>query len=282
MDEPYLGVETENESDPVALWDDAPQLRYDLTDLSDDSLLGVVRGGSADAYAVLFDRHRSAALRLAAYFSNTVDDKDIVAESFAQVYDLLRRGEGPRTSFRAYLFTCIRHEAGRRARMQKRVTPTDNIITFDRAVPFGNGAVDEFERGLVRAAFASLPERWRSVLWQLEVDGRKPGEVASILGLKPNGVSALAYRAREGMRRAYLKQHVATTGMSLASNCRDARRGFVDIVRGSGVGRAATAIDPHVETCATCTGVYLELEELNSELFEATSARPGGGRVQGD
>jgi RNA polymerase sigma factor (sigma-70 family) len=206
------------------------------------------------------------------YFSNPVDAKDIVAESFAQVYDLLRRGEGPQSSFRAYLFTCVRNEARRRAKMQKRVTPTDNIVTTDRAVLVGNGAVDGFERDLIRTAFASLPERWRTVLWQLAVDGRKPGEVASVLGLKPNGVSALAYRAREGLRKAYLQQHVATTGTKLAPNCRDARRGFVDSVRGSGIGRAATAIDPHVERCATCTGVYLELEALNSQLFETTSA----------
>jgi RNA polymerase sigma factor (sigma-70 family) len=204
MARPYFGGTFEIESGLVVPWRDFASLRDDLTELADDSLVGLARSGSADAYAVLFDRYRRPALRLATYFSNSVDAKDVVAESFAQVYDQLRHGKGPQTSFRAYLFTCVRHEAGRRAKMQKRVTPTDTIETIESAVPFDNGAIDLFERNLVRTAFDSLPARWQTVLWHLDVDGRKPREVAPLMGLTPNGVSALAYRAREGLRKAYL------------------------------------------------------------------------------
>ena len=57
-------------------------------------------------------------------------------------------------------------------------------------------------------AFASLPERWQLVLWHTEVEGRSAAEVAPILGLAPNAVAALAYRAREGLRQAYLNAHI--------------------------------------------------------------------------
>jgi DNA-directed RNA polymerase specialized sigma24 family protein len=43
-----------------------------------------------------------------------------------------------------------------------------------------------------------LPERWQAVLWHTEIEGSRPAEVASLLGLTANGVAALGYRAREG------------------------------------------------------------------------------------
>jgi len=274
MSKPHPGgtLEIETESDLVASLNDVSRLREDLTDLSDDSLISLSRSGSADAYAELFERYRRPATRLAAYYSNSVDANDIVAESFAQVYDLLRRGKGPETSFRAYLFTSVRREAGRQAKMRKRVTPTDDVGTMDRAMPFGNGAVDGIERELVRDAFASLPQRWQTVLWHLDVDGRKPREVAPILGMKPNSVSALAYRAREGLRKAYLEQHIKTTTTPLPASCREVRSSLADFVRGTATERDTTAIESHLETCATCKGAQLELKQLNEHLGAVSGA----------
>ncbi len=273
MVKPYFGGTIEvglgNETDLVVPWNDVARLREDLNELSDDSLIGLVKGGSADAYSVLYDRYRHTAVRLATYFSNPVDAQDIVAETFAQVFDQLRRGQGPKTSFRGYLLTSVRREAGRRAAMRKRVTPTDDLRTIDQPVPFGHGTVDVFERDLVRDAFASLPQRWQTVLWHLDVDGRKPKEVASILGLKPNGVSALAYRAREGLRKAYLEQHISKTGETVNAVCREIRERFVGLVRGSDA--EGDEIESHLETCAACNAAYLELEEINTHLGAASS-----------
>ena len=168
MVKPHLKAVLEVDGD-VVIPDDG------LTLLPDDVLLDLVRGGSADAYGALFERYRHPAYRLATYFSNAVDAKDIVAETFADVLHQLRRGQGPQTSFRhRYLFTSVRREAGKRARLHQRVRVTDDMSTIDKPVPFGGGGSDTFERELVRAAFTSLPTRWRTVLWQLDVDGLKP------------------------------------------------------------------------------------------------------------
>lgn len=265
MAEPSVGVALEVDPD-FAVPEDG------LTLLSDDVLLDLVRGGSADAYGTLFERYRHPAHRLAAYFSNSVDAKDIVAETFAGVLHQLRRGQGPHTSFRSYLFTSIRREAGKRARMRKRVSPTEDMATIDKPVPFGGTGPDRFERELVRAAFATLPKRWQTVLWQLDVDGWKPHELASQLGIAPNAVSALAYRAREGLRKAYLEQHVMTKGKSWAAACADVRRRLVVFVRGSATARDVIMIDPHLEACGPCMDAYLELEEVNTHLGGMSSA----------
>ena len=71
---------------------------------------------------------------------------------------------------------------------------------FDPGVPFADPAVAGLERTMIADAFASLPERGETVLWHTEIEGARPAEVASLLGLTANGVAVLAYRAREGLR----------------------------------------------------------------------------------
>ncbi len=53
-----------------------------------------------------------------------------------------------------------------------------------------------------------LPQRWQQVLWYTEIERRPLAQVGSLLGLTPNEVAALAHRARAGLRRAYLAEHV--------------------------------------------------------------------------
>ena len=50
------------------------------------------------------------------------------------------------------------------------------------------------------------------VLWHLEVENQKPADIAPLLGMSANSVSALAYRAREGLRQAYLNMHSGRPG----------------------------------------------------------------------
>jgi hypothetical protein len=150
--------------------------------------------------------------------------------------------------------------------MRKRDTPTDDIAAMDKSVPFGNGAVDGFERDLIQKAFASLPQRWQKVLWHLDVDGRKPREVAAMLDMKPNSVSALAYRARDGLRKAYLEQHVTSKGESLTASCQDVRGRLVGFVRSSAKKSDVTAVESHLESCTPCNSALHELEEINSHI----------------
>ncbi|MFI5428326.1 sigma-70 family RNA polymerase sigma factor [Aeromicrobium sp. UC242_57] len=96
---------------------------------------------------------------------------------------------------------------------------------------FGAGELDLFERTAVKAAYQSLPERWQRVLWHLDVEGRKPLELADTLGMKANTVSALVYRARTGLREAYLQQHVAVDHDHVARSCGEVRASLAAVVR---------------------------------------------------
>lgn len=242
-------------------------------DLDDVSLLQLSREGDSSAYAELYQRYFYAARRLARHLGQREESDDVVSESFAQIYDLLQRGKGPDREFRAYLFTTIRHESGRRAKAGKRVFPTDDAAQIDSAVPFVDGAVQGFERSAVRAAYESLPERWQTVLWHLEVEGRRPHEVAESMGLKANSVSALVYRARSGLRDAYLQQHV-NTPEEVAPGCRDLRETLAGVVRGTASARAQEKAFEHLAGCSGCAEVYRDLKDANYEVGGAAGSTP--------
>ncbi|WP_163695440.1 MULTISPECIES: sigma-70 family RNA polymerase sigma factor [Mumia] len=235
----------------------------DPTVPSDAELISAVRAGDNDAYGVLFERHRDAAQRMARQLVHGPDADDLVSEAFIKVMDQLRAGAGPDVAFRAYLLTAIRRLHVDRVRAQRRTQPTDDLERYDSGVEFDDTAVAKFENSAAAQAFASLPERWQLVLWHLDVEGAKPADIAPMLGMTANGVSALAYRAREGLRQAYLQVHLADTA---EEECRWTTEHLGAYVR-QGLGRRDTVkVREHLDGCARCTAVYLELVEVNSGL----------------
>ncbi|MBA2444279.1 MAG: sigma-70 family RNA polymerase sigma factor [Nocardioidaceae bacterium] len=230
---------------------------------SDPELISAVRGGDRHAYGLLFERHQAAALSLARQIAGPSDADDLVSDAFIKVLRVLTGGGGPDVAFRAYLLTAVRSLHIDRIRANSKVTPSDQLEKFDLGVPFVDPAVSHFENTAAAKAFASLPERWQLVLWHLEVENQKPAEVAPLLGLTPNSVSALAYRAREGLRQAYLQMHMADTA---AEECRWVTERLGAHVRKGLSRRDASKVDHHLDECSRCAAVYLELTEVNSNL----------------
>jgi len=233
-------------------------------ELSDPELISQVREGDVAAYGTLFARHVDAATRLARVLVNRSDADDLVSEAFVKVLNVLLGGGGPDVAFRAYLLTAVRRLHIDKVRSNQRLTTTDDLTPFDPGVPFADTAVAGFEGGAAAKAFASLPERWQMVLWHLEVENQKPADIAPLLGMSANSVSALAYRAREGLRQAFLNMHSGEPAISDA--CRDTNALLGGYVRGALARRDATRVEDHLEHCRRCTAVYLELSEVNSSL----------------
>ena len=170
--------------------------------LDDAKLIENTRAGDADAYGELYRRHYPAARATAhALTNNRSDADDVISEAFARVLRASRSGGGPVVSFRPYLVAAVRNVFYDRMRCNREL-PSDVVID---GINFAllESDNDREDCGLACAAFAALPERWRRVLWHTEVEGRSMVEIAPLLGLAPNAVAALAYRAREGLRQAY-------------------------------------------------------------------------------
>nr|WP_042195619.1 sigma-70 family RNA polymerase sigma factor [Kibdelosporangium sp. MJ126-NF4]CEL22120.1 sigma-70 region 2 domain protein [Kibdelosporangium sp. MJ126-NF4]CTQ92901.1 sigma-70 region 2 domain protein [Kibdelosporangium sp. MJ126-NF4] len=234
---------------------------------SDAELIESVRKGTVAAYGSLYERHVGAAYNLARQLTrNQAEADDLVSEAFAKVLDTLRAGRGPDSAFRAYLLTALRHTAYDKTRRDKRVELSDDVTTVsgaDTAVPFSDTAVAGLERTLAARAFSRLPERWQAVLWHTEVEGQTPAEVAPILGLTPNGVSALAYRAREGLRQAYLQVHLAE---STSERCRATAERLGAWTRGGLSKRETAQVESHLDECDRCRALAAELADVNSGM----------------
>ncbi|WP_336707134.1 sigma-70 family RNA polymerase sigma factor [Oerskovia sp. USHLN155] len=237
--------------------DDAPT--------SDAELITAVRGGDYAAFGALYERHAAAARTVARqYVRSGSDADDMVSEAFAKVLGILQSGGGPDVTFRAYLFTVVRRLSYDLSNAGRRTQPTDDIETFESA--FGPMASTEdptlqgFERSVVTKAYQGLPERWQAVLWYTEVEEMNPAQIAPLLGLTANGVSALAYRAREGLRQAYLQQHL--TGASSAG-CENVNPLLGSYVRGGLAKRETAKVDAHLEECGECRALVLELGDVS-------------------
>ena len=180
-----------------------------LSIADEKALLDAVRSGSAGAFGELYSRHAAAAHTMARQVARTVTDaEDLVAEAFARILDVLHRGGGPRLAFRAYLLTTVRNLAMTTNTHDRRyhlAADIDAVRGIDLHVPFIDTVLPEVERSLLAEAFAVLPRRWQLVLWLLEVEDVPPAEVAARFGMTRNSVSALAYRARKGLREAYVQ-----------------------------------------------------------------------------
>ncbi|MEV4731674.1 sigma-70 family RNA polymerase sigma factor [Saccharopolyspora sp. NPDC049426] len=239
---------------------------------SDGELLEEVRGGSSQAYGELYERHVAAAYNMARQVAKSpAEADDLVSEAFAKVLDTLREGRGPTTAFRAYLLTALRHSAYDRTRRERKVQLADDVAEVsgaDVSVPFTDTAVDGLERTLAAQAFSRLPERWQTVLWHVEIEGQSPAEVAPLLGLTSNGVSALAYRAREGLRQAYLQVHLGqleATGSGV-EQCRAAVDKLGAWTRGGLSKRETAQVETHLDTCDRCRALAAELADVNGAL----------------
>ncbi|MBD7998019.1 sigma-70 family RNA polymerase sigma factor [Oerskovia gallyi] len=237
--------------------DDAPT--------SDAELITAVRAGDYAAFGALYERHAAAARTVARqYVRSGSDADDMVSEAFAKVLGILQSGGGPDVTFRAYLFTVVRRLSYDLSNAGRRTQPTDDIETFESA--FGPMASTEdptllgFERSVVTKAYQGLPERWQAVLWYTEVEEMNPAQIAPLLGLTANGVSALAYRAREGLRQAYLQQHL--TGASSAG-CENVNPLLGSYVRGGLAKRETAKVDAHLEECGECRALVLELGDVS-------------------
>jgi Putative zinc-finger/Sigma-70, region 4 len=130
---------------------------------------------------------------------------------------------------------------------------------------------------LVTRAFATLPKRWQQVLWFTEVDQASPARIAPLLGISPNAVAALAYRAREGLRQAYLRMHSYADGEDA---CRVTRPRLGAWLRGGLSPQVARQVCRHLDDCGRCRAVMAELADLNAEMGGAAD-RPSRRTRQG-
>jgi len=227
---------------------------------SDLELTAAVRDGDPDAYGVLWQRHFHAARRAAVRISPRLDADDLVQEAFARTLAAIHAGKGPTDAFRPYLYATIRSVAIAWATRGPAIDLVEDVP--DAPVPddFADSSLD---RSITATAFRALPADWRAVLWYTEVEGIPSSEAARFLGLTPNAAAALAYRAREGLRRAWLQAHLGTDH---PPECDWVVERLGAYQRGGLTARQRDRVDAHVAGCLRCAVLVEELDEVARPL----------------
>jgi RNA polymerase sigma factor (sigma-70 family) len=230
---------------------------------SDAGLILRTRSGDGEAFGELWRRHYPSGLAVARSVTSNIDPDDLVQESYARIYQAVLKGGGPNGSFRAYLFTSIRNTAAAWGR-SRRETAMDDLDTVVDPGSTEQATNDALDRGLTAQAFRSLPTRWQEVLWYSEIEQMKPAAIAPLLGMKAGAVSQLAFRAREGLREAWVQAHLRSTDAE--SECHWTIEHLGAYSRGNVSTRDRARIDDHLESCARCSIVAGEANEVSSRL----------------
>ncbi len=180
--------------------------QVDIADLDEAALVAAARLGDREAYAELYRRFRpTARAAVAAMGVPRFDRDDIVDEAFANILSAFQRGNGPVDQFRPYLIAAVRNLVYNQTRRAARADEGCRRLSVDLLrEQMAPGA--EFEPDVLRRALDQLPARWRQILQQVEIDGRRPAELAVELGMSANAIAALSSRARRGLRSAYLDE----------------------------------------------------------------------------
>jgi RNA polymerase sigma factor (sigma-70 family) len=240
----------------------------DPATVSDGELAQQAADGDTAAFEELYKRHAQAAWRVAQAVAGNPDDAaDAVANAFTRVFQALPSGRiSGRDAFRPYLLATTRNAAIDELRRGGKVRPSDTLdldaVATTSPSP-SDRMMDGVDSSLVAAAFRSLPERWRSVLWLTEVEQMAPRDAADLLGVSPNGVSQLAVRARAGLRERFLQAHLRG---EVAPDCRSTVELLGAYVAGALAPRDVAKVDQHLAGCEGCRQRQAELEDLGPAL----------------
>ncbi|REE95017.1 sigma-70 family RNA polymerase sigma factor [Thermomonospora umbrina] len=234
------------------------------TETSDLDLAQRVRAGDDHAVAELYLRHHAAML---AYARSLCRDEqtaeDLAGEAFARTLRAVQAGGGPEGAWRPYLYAAVRNLAIDWARSQRHIVLVEEVDDGPDplAVGLDERAAEGAERALIAAAFGALPRRQQTVLWHAVVEEEPRERVAAVLGTSPGNVNVMVFRAREGLREAYLALHAST-------GCAEYAEQLAHMVRRPRA-RRSRRLREHLDRCAGCGTALAELTDMNRRLRAA-------------
>lgn len=245
---------------------------------TDHDLIALAREGRAGAVAELWSRHAPAATKVARRYVDITDADDLVSEAFLQIIVTLRRGAGPSDYFRPYLSTVVRNLAFADTRRRSKLDDGELDLERLAGVEEPPALEQQWERDALGRAFLALPQRWQEVLWHLEVEGKRPREVAALVDMRSGAVSSLAYRARVALRAGWVQEHVEADRSS--AECREVLAGFGDYQAGRLAPAARRSFESHVRECPSCPDVIEQATRSSGRIaFALGGMIVGGGAV---
>jgi RNA polymerase sigma-70 factor, ECF subfamily len=199
--------------------------------MSDERLVAALRGGDAEAFATLVDRHSAAMIRVAmAYVPSRAAAEEAVQETWIAVIRGIDGFEG-RASLKTWIFRILTNVAMRSGSRERRSVPfsalaeaedtgepsvdPDRFLPADHALYPGHwaamparwptpeeGLLAGETREVIAGAIAALPPAQRTVIALRDVEGWSAEEVCAALQISDGNQRILLHRARSRVRNA--------------------------------------------------------------------------------
>jgi len=184
----------------VAALLEAPSI--DPSSLIDDhTLVAQTLAGRPDAFGTLVERYDRAVYHLAyRTLRDQEEARDAAQEAFFKAYRSLRTFK-PAAKFSTWLFAITYHACCDRLSRRKRYSNEELPERADTTAGPENEAIANDEAKRLRAAIASLPEKYRTVITLYHLQGRQYEEIAQVLGVPMGTVKTHLFRAKEQLRR---------------------------------------------------------------------------------
>ncbi len=176
----------------------------------DHELVTRVLAGDSGAFDALVRAYQRLVAGVAWRYGVPAGDvEDAVSEVFVKVYTNLHMYR-PDHPFATWLYRlAVNHvlDRGRRRGRRERGRTEMPEQVVDRS-PGVEQRIEVDERaGLVRAALAEVPERYREAIFLVYVEGMKVEEASAALGVPSGTLKTRLMRGREALRRILVRRH---------------------------------------------------------------------------
>jgi RNA polymerase sigma-70 factor (ECF subfamily) len=161
--------------------------RTDVSVLADEDLMQLMRQGDAQAFEMIYERHKTAAFSLAYRMTGRLGAaEDVVQEAFLSLWRSGARYDRARGSVRTWILGIVHHraiDALRRSMVHDKRRACDEGIEerFEAKERTDVQAVRHEEATEVRSALATLPEEQSKAIELAYFGGFSHSEIAAML-----------------------------------------------------------------------------------------------------
>jgi RNA polymerase sigma factor (sigma-70 family) len=237
---------------PLAVGGAYPRSRRLLKLAPDELLVGRVRSGSEQAFAILYERHYRNILAFCRYMLGTRDEaEDAAQQTLVNAYRDMLRGD-KELKFRPWLYRIARNHCISVLRARRTGPELSEQEPSPVALSEELGTRQDL-RDLLRD-LAALPDDQREALVLAELHDNSHAEVAEIIGCDREKVKSLVFQARSSLFKGREAREVP---------CEEIRR-QLSVLRGGALRRSL--ISRHLQDCEGCRAFSSEVKRQRQAL----------------
>lgn len=174
----------------------------------DTVLLEAIRNLDQDALTAVFDHYAPILYKYSLNLCGNPDEADdIVGHVFSELLKHLKKGAGPHSNLRAYLFQIAYHKIVDQSREKQRTTPLDQIQSMSSGEPIHvSHEFKERMNTLSTLIHDKLSPEQRHIILLRFMEEFSLKETAEITGISVNNIKVIQNRALAKLRNVLIAE----------------------------------------------------------------------------